>query len=565
MTQKIRIKKNIVNSNSKQVEWIFFGLFVALYVLLAFFHEPMYDEAQAWMIARDASLYDLLFKIPHYEGHPAVWHLILAVFAKAGIPFVLGLRIPGALFSILTAWLILFRSPFPKAVRCCLPFTYYIFFRYSVVVRPYCITMLALCLAAITYPKKQDKPFRFMAALLLLCVSSAYGMAMAAGICVVWICEIIGKKKESIKGQIIALAVMLIFNIVQLIFMLPMDDTNSVMTFSMKTFLYGLVYMLILGPADSMFLDVSMDARLQNYAEGIVNGGIQSYVNLFIGLLTILFLLYFAKKYKKTLLLVIPYVLFSMFSAGVYFWYHHIGLIHLYLIFVFWCALQDEEVKTQEWTCKIANKISEKNKKLCKLIPKLFVLLCLGMSMAWNLFCVGTDLFRTTWYSETLAEGIVEVGANQGNCALQWSISGIGPFETPEDYMDASKYSHTYSVTEFFDCLAFFDENIFYNHNGGNKEISYNQQIYADEETNAYIMEETASYGYPEFFVGLPFVLEALPIEEEMPAYVPVYRFEVYKPDKFIIDYNDRYIYAREDIYMEREEWPITEQLMIHN
>ena len=58
-------------------------------------------------------------------------------------------------------------------------------------------------------------------------------------------------------------------------------------------------------------------------------------------------------------------------------------------------------------------------------------------------------------------------------------------------------------------------------------------------------------------------MLDALPIEEEMPGYYPVYRFEVYKPDKFIVDYNDRYIYAREDVYMQRSDWPIREQLQI--
>ena len=76
-------------------------------------------------------------------------------------------------------------------------------------------------------------------------------------------------------------------------------------------------------------------------------------------------------------------------------------------------------------------------------------------------------------------------------------------------------------------------------------------------------MAQIAEMGYPEYFIGYPFVLDALPIEEEMPVYVPVYRFEVYKPDKFIIDYNDRYIYAREDIYQQRKEWPIQNQLAI--
>ena len=575
--------------DNKRAEWLAFALFIVLYILISIFHEPMYDEAQAWMIARDASWKQLLFEIPHYEGHPPFWHLILAVFAKAGVPFELGLRIPGAIFCITSVWLLIFRSPFPKAVKCLLPFTYYIFFRYSIVVRPYCMTMLGLFLVALNYQKKHEKPFRFMASLLLLCASSAYGMAFAAGICIVWIIELFTEIKRNYASQIVALSVLLVLNVGQLLLMLPKEDTNSVVVWSISTVIYGLIYMFLLGPADSMFLDTGMDARLQNYAQGIVAGGVSSYINILIGAVTVVILLYYARKYRKTLLMVIPYTLFAMFSAAVYFWYHHIGLIHLFIIFVFWCALssnkgmvkkhnsemkQGDEAENTGEIKQIKDTDSIKQEKLRspnKIIPtnikrKLSVLalcLCLGMSLGWSIFCAGTDLLKTTWYTRDLAKTIVEIGADRGNCALQWEIVPIGPFEFAEDYTDASKYSHIPSVTQFFDCLAYFDENIFYNHNEGIKEISYNRQLLPDGEAQARIMEANATHGYPEYFIGLVYVLDALPIEEEMPAYAPVYRFEVYKPDKFIIDYNDRYIYAREDIYQQRSDWPILEQLSL--
>lgn len=558
------MKHNFLFDNNKKTEWIIFGIFIALYFIISFFHEPMYDEAQAWMIARDASWYELMFEIPHYEGHPPFWHLILALFAKTGIPFEVGLRIPGAICWILSVGILLFRSPFPKPIKCLLPFTYYIFFRYGIVVRPYCLTMLGLFLAASTYKKKGEKPFAFMASLLVLCVSSAYGMALAAGICVVWIIELFTRYKTNYLKQVIALSALLIFNLGQLFLMMPKDDTNSVAAFSFMTILYGLIYMFILGPADSMFLDVGMDARLQNYAEGIITEGVSSYINLFIGLLTIVVLVYYAKKYRKLLLLIVPYTVFSLFSAAVYFWYHHIGIIHLFLIFVFWCALEEKEQrKDGKWPKTLMN-VFAKNQKIFNKIPMFALILCFGMSLAWNVFCSGTDLFKKTWYTKDLAEGIKTVGADQYNCALQWDIMGVGPFENPEDYVDASKYYHVASVTQFFDCLAYFDENIFYNHNGGNKEISYNMQRVPEAEQQALILEEIATYGYPEFIIGHAFVLDALPIDEEMPNYAPVYRFEVYKPDKFIIDYNDRYIYAREDIYRQRSDWPIVEQLKIN-
>ena len=127
----LNIKGNFMRDflkENKRIEWLVLGLFVILYFLLSFFHEPMYDEAQAWMIARDASWRELIFQIPHYEGHPPFWHLFLAIFAKSGVSIDVGLRIVGGFFSISTVALLLFKSPFPKTIKCLLPFTYYIFF-----------------------------------------------------------------------------------------------------------------------------------------------------------------------------------------------------------------------------------------------------------------------------------------------------------------------------------------------------------------------------------------------------------------------------------------------------
>lgn len=45
------------------------------------FHEPWFDESQAWAIAKTASYKEILFTLPHYEGHPPLWHLILSTFA----------------------------------------------------------------------------------------------------------------------------------------------------------------------------------------------------------------------------------------------------------------------------------------------------------------------------------------------------------------------------------------------------------------------------------------------------------------------------------------------------
>ena len=42
------------------------------------FHEPWFDEAQAWLIARDCSWWEMILERPHYEGHPPLWWMMLA-------------------------------------------------------------------------------------------------------------------------------------------------------------------------------------------------------------------------------------------------------------------------------------------------------------------------------------------------------------------------------------------------------------------------------------------------------------------------------------------------------
>ena len=146
------------NKNSRKTDIFVFLLFAFGYIAITIFHEPWFDEAQAWQIGRTASLYDLLFVVPHYEGHPALWTLILAIPARLGVPYEIGLKGIGFLISAASVYLILFRSPFPAFVRRCLPFTYFVFYQYGIIVRPYGLTLLLMLLLAAFYSERHQKP-----------------------------------------------------------------------------------------------------------------------------------------------------------------------------------------------------------------------------------------------------------------------------------------------------------------------------------------------------------------------------------------------------------------------
>lgn len=135
-----------INENKQLVHKIVVLLYCALHLFMTLFHEPWYDEAEAWQIARCASVKDILFTIPHYEGHPPLWHLILAIPAKLNLPYELSLSLISLLFSALVVALFLKYAPFPEGVKVFVPFTYFAFYQYSVIARPYCMMMLAVVL-----------------------------------------------------------------------------------------------------------------------------------------------------------------------------------------------------------------------------------------------------------------------------------------------------------------------------------------------------------------------------------------------------------------------------------
>ena len=129
---------------SFSLEWILFFIFVVAYVLVTAFHEPWFDEAEAWQIAKCADLKTIFFVNPHYEGHPPLWHVFLKIPILLGVSYEVGIKTLAGIFSAMSAWLLLFKSPMPKWMRCLFPFGYFLFYQYGVIARPYCMLFLAM-------------------------------------------------------------------------------------------------------------------------------------------------------------------------------------------------------------------------------------------------------------------------------------------------------------------------------------------------------------------------------------------------------------------------------------
>lgn len=579
-----------VQSTSKKInfpvaECVAFAGFIILTCVMYIFHEPWYDEIQAWMVATDASISDMIWHLPHYEGHPPFWTLILALFAKSGVPMEIGLRIPNLLFSGAAAYIIIFKAPFHKWIRCLIPFTYFLFYQYSVICRPYSLMMLGFVLAGMFYKERNKKPIRFLFSLFLLCMSSAYGILFAGIICVIWTVEIIkelsGKTfvKKALKDvRFWSLLVMLILAVALLAVIWPADNAfaqTRVVEFSK---LRCLIYTFFMLPADALLTDVSLLGRLQQF-DTIVRPDSPTILCIVFTILLYFVMITAAHVFKKKALLILPYTAFASYAALGYFYNHHIGIVPLFVLFVFWCAISErpEELKIPVFLQKLEKSMPG----IARKTGYFFVVLALGMSIFWTIFAVKNDIQLSAWYAKDLAAMLEEYELTDYSVVNQWTYEKMDNVvvsddddviqETPNgivistevEQLNAEDYHQYVKMCNFVDILAYSDEkeNYIYNFNDGNPDNRYvNHDMMSQEESIVYL-EELGQKGYPEVIIGDPEILGMMGLDVTEHRYVPVYAFVCYRINKYNAIYARSFVYVREDIFMTRNDWPIYDQI----
>jgi hypothetical protein len=161
-----------------------FGLWV---LIVGSHHEPWFDEAQAWLLARDNSLWDLLAHRVRYEGTPGLWHAVLWCAIRAGLPYRLFFVIP-ALFAISGAAVVLWKAPFPAPLRMLTVTSYFYGYQFSIVARSYCLDLLLVPVAAAWFGDRGERPVRYALVLALIANANAHGFIVATilGMELVW-------------------------------------------------------------------------------------------------------------------------------------------------------------------------------------------------------------------------------------------------------------------------------------------------------------------------------------------------------------------------------------------
>lgn len=520
---------------------------------ISFFHEPWFDEAQSWAIARSGTIKEILFEIPHYEGHPPLWHLILVPFAKLGAPYELSLAAVNIFFMTLAVAVLLFKSPFPKLIRCLLPFNFFLFYQYGVVSRPYCILVLAIFLAAVCYKNRNEHPVKYLLCLALMCAVHSYGIMIAGCLCIVWLIEIFTEYKKSGKLADILkdrrcwlMFCLLIFAMLVMAAIVPdenvylggkmSNETEKKFDFSCINILFCFV----------IFSD-SIITSFFNYA-GVPSEIASQIPVIVVSILLVALFVTITYRNKKLLTFLLPYGVLSIFGSFVYISPHHIGVITAFVIFVLWIIVDENgKVLLPEYMNKISAKIGKK----LKVILKAIAFLPLLIPIAWSCTSSYFDIRYPYWFDEA-ADFIKEYHLDDYKIIGYWQQVLNGEIDDDAFWnVDEADYMwHDYPNLQGISVALnpYFDKNIFcyFNIDKHDKTFQYyraNTQKEAEEEFSKW-----REQGEPDVVIERCEITKAYP-DIDVDNYVAVKRIYFYKPYKF--ETYDQYItiYVTKDLF----------------
>ncbi len=295
-----------------------FVLYNVLVGLCALRHQPWFDEAQSWLLARDLSFGQLVFHQMRYEGSPALWPALLMLLQRLGLVYH-ALNLVSALIGVIGIGLFLWLSPLPLPFKALFPFCYFPLFQFSVIARSYVLYLPLLCVIAYLFPRRVNRPAVYWLLLGLLANVSLHGALVTGVLFCEWIWTVAreGKRKPVFWTFLGATAV-----------------------------LYGLLFLQLRFPPDllSQFTPVSLTTRVLRMCQQIREaffGGIGGNANKAIGLLCALAVIVVSARWFHRAGtfwlfggLMTPLLLLALVRAT----YWHAGVIFLVWIFTLWIS-----------------------------------------------------------------------------------------------------------------------------------------------------------------------------------------------------------------------------------
>lgn len=156
-------------------------------------HEMWGDELQTWLLVRDSSSVPELFRHLAYEGHPALWHLLLYALQHTISTAPQAMQWLHLGIATATVALVALFAPFTRLQRVLFAFGYYAFYEYAVIARNYGIGLLLTVIACALVARRRPAPVATGVVLFLLAHTNVFGTitaaALAAGLATEWLIE----------------------------------------------------------------------------------------------------------------------------------------------------------------------------------------------------------------------------------------------------------------------------------------------------------------------------------------------------------------------------------------
>ncbi len=496
-----------------------FVLYIAIIAIVMCFHEPWFDEAQSWLIARDSSLADIISVRPHYEGHPPFWNLLLAIAAKNSVPYEFGIKgIQLVCASLLGAWLI-FKSPFKHASSLAtflIPFTYFACFQYGVTSRPYALLCLSLLVAAHYWnsaDSKTSSACKLAISLMFMCLLSVYGIAFAAGFTIAWIWRVFSKDinktlnfssiLHAIKATIasnlarlISWGLIAIFGAANLALAWPAKNAFATRaTIDGNSTIAKCFAFIFVMPSESMFTSFYGDISMRRMPFDFLPITICTIFSLAIWA----FAIRIAKRRKLLTALVIPYLVLTIVAVR-YFTLHHAGLIFVFLLSVLWISHIKEPLSTKDIPAifvKVApTKFRFIKNKAFKI--NLLISIILAPSLIWNAFACVNDILFDYSPSRAVAQYISSNHLQNKRFVASWLHNDEQVDESGKVISHEENDTHQYSWL-LIGANPYFSKNLI--------DCAYKNKTFITNESptasqQAQELTDCAAKGEPEFFVS---------------------------------------------------------------
>lgn len=423
-----KLEKNIQQKKKdfkpKEVAWFLIRIllicgFVGISIFGNITHERWGDEAQAWLLARDASVSDIIFTYASQEGSPVLWHLILKVAITLGLNYSFYGIIP-LVFSVIGLILLEFKLKLPWYLKLLIPFTYYILYQYNIVARSYCLLFPALCYLAMVYPNRREKPAQYAIGLALLSSICLHGCILSGTLFLLYFMEYLTrrmKEEKSLRSFFKEKKVWIPFLILGLfycflIFTLIPRTTPQIQPAVGEIDLFEKT-IEIMGEA-------SISSKVtQDWAN--VVGSIWTII------ITVLLTIRAKKEERKIwvlLLLTLAFLVFYYCNA----W--HVGILTLTFFFVWYILYQGKTEKMKQW------------EKVVLLISIIFLLI---MQIMWSVKAFIEESKQSYSLGQSMAESLKEpVEQGKKIYGVDYSVTAILPYYEKNIFANFPNKDHSF-------------------------------------------------------------------------------------------------------------------------